>query len=41
MLETNQPQTIFWSFFGFEQDRLELENQILKIGLTAFKLNLL
>ena len=31
MLETDQPQTIFWSFFGFENDQINLVENILKI----------
>jgi asparagine synthase (glutamine-hydrolysing) len=32
MLEADSPQLTFWSFFGFEDDLLELEGNILKIN---------
>jgi hypothetical protein len=32
MLETNQPQVTFWTFFGFENDVVELEGKVLKIN---------
>ncbi len=31
MLETNQPQACFWTFFGFESDLLELDGHSLRI----------
>jgi hypothetical protein len=31
MLEENQKNVTFWSFFGFENDTLELEEQLLNI----------
>ena len=37
MLETNQPQTIFWSFFGFESDEIELTGDTLKISSNDFE----
>ncbi len=32
MLEANQPQVTFWSFFGFENDVVELEGKVLKVN---------
>jgi asparagine synthase (glutamine-hydrolysing) len=32
MLEANQPQVTFWSFFGFENDMVELKGKLLKIN---------
>jgi asparagine synthase (glutamine-hydrolysing) len=32
MLETNQPQACFWTFFGFENDSIELIGNTLKIN---------
>ncbi len=31
MLETDQPQVVFWTFFGFEEDAVELDSGMLKI----------
>jgi len=31
MLEADQPQVVFWTFFGFESDLLEVDSGILKI----------
>ncbi|MBC7879572.1 MAG: alginate lyase family protein [Anaerolineales bacterium] len=41
MLKANQPQVTFWTFFGYEDDRLEFELQSLKINSTTIDLNLL
>jgi len=38
MLETDRPQVTFWSYFGFEDDVVELEGNILKIN--SLKINL-
>jgi hypothetical protein len=40
-LESNQKNAMFWTFFGFEDDQVELENQILKINSKSTDLNLL
>ncbi|MCK6585262.1 MAG: heparinase II/III family protein [Anaerolineales bacterium] len=32
MLEVNQPQVTFWTFFGFENDVIEAEGNVLKIN---------
>ena len=32
MLEANQPKVTFWSFFGFEDDVVEIEGNELKIN---------
>ena len=32
MLEANQPQVTFWTFFGIENDVVELEGKVLKIN---------
>lgn len=32
MLETDQPQACFWTFFGFEKDQIELDGDKLKIN---------
>ncbi|GJQ53027.1 MAG: hypothetical protein HKUEN02_18740 [Anaerolineaceae bacterium] len=32
MLEATQPQVTFWSFFGFEDDIVELQDNILKVN---------
>jgi len=37
MLETDQPQTIFWSFFGFESDNIELVGNNMKISSHDLK----
>jgi hypothetical protein len=37
MLETDQPQAIFWTFFGFEQDKLELEGNVLNISAEHWR----
>ena len=39
MLETDQPQAIFWTFFGFDGDRVELSEKTLKVGLTTIDPN--
>ena len=33
MLETDQSQVVFWTFFGFENDVVELDSEMLKIKL--------
>jgi hypothetical protein len=38
LLETDQPQTIFWSFFGFESDVVEIEGKSLKVNLQTIPL---
>jgi len=40
MLEADQPQVTFWSFFGFENDQLELQGPTLKFRSTDIDLNL-
>ena len=39
MLETDQPQAIFWTFFGFDGDRLEINEKTLKVGSTTIDPN--
>jgi hypothetical protein len=39
LLETDQPQATFWTFFGFEGDQAELHEKTLKIGSTSIDLN--
>jgi len=31
MLETDRPQAVFWTFFGSEEDAVELDSGMLKI----------
>ncbi|MCC6500950.1 MAG: alginate lyase family protein [Anaerolineales bacterium] len=38
MLEANQPQVTFWSFFGFENDVVEINENILKINSKPYSL---
>jgi hypothetical protein len=38
MLEANQHQVTFWTFFGFENDVLEVEGQVLKLNSTMIPL---
>jgi asparagine synthase (glutamine-hydrolysing) len=38
MLETDQPQAIFWSFFGFEGDVIKLDGNILRINSQQINL---
>jgi asparagine synthase (glutamine-hydrolysing) len=38
ILETNQPQVTFWTFFGFENDVVELEGNILKVNSKIMEL---
>jgi asparagine synthase (glutamine-hydrolysing) len=38
MLETDQPQVTFWSFFGFENDVVEIVGNILKINSASISL---
>ncbi len=38
MLEANQPQVTFWSFFGFEEDIVEIEGIMLKVNSKAIPL---
>jgi asparagine synthase (glutamine-hydrolysing) len=38
MLETDQPQVTFWSFFGFENDVVEIVGNGLKINSTSISL---
>jgi len=38
VLEANQPQVTFWSFFGFENDVVELMGNILKINSETIQL---
>jgi len=38
MLEANQPQVTFWSFFGFEYDVVEIVGNELKINSKAYSL---
>jgi heparinase II/III-like protein len=37
MLETRQPRVCFWTFFGFESDKVELVGNDLQIGFDAAK----
>ena len=32
LLETDQPQVTFWTFFGFENDAVELDGNVLKVN---------
>jgi len=32
MLEADQPQVTFWSYFGFEEDKIELKGDVLKVN---------
>ena len=36
MLDTNQPQATFWSFFGYENDVVEVEGNSLKVNSKSF-----
>jgi hypothetical protein len=38
MLEANQPQVTFWSFFGFENDIVEVDGNALKINSETIQL---
>ncbi len=38
MLETNQPQVTFWTFFGVEGDKVELTGNVLKINSATIQL---
>ena len=38
MLEANQPQATFWSFFGFEDDIVEIEGNVVRINSKAISL---
>jgi hypothetical protein len=38
MLETDQPQVTFWTFFGVEGDRVELSGDILKVNAQSVNL---
>jgi hypothetical protein len=38
MLEATQPQVTFWSFFGFENDVVEVEGNILKVNSKPISL---
>jgi hypothetical protein len=38
MLEANQPQVTFWSFFGFENDVVEIEGKSLKVNSQSISL---
>ncbi|HKY55972.1 MAG TPA: alginate lyase family protein [Anaerolineales bacterium] len=38
MLEANQPQITFWSFFGFENDIVEIDGKVLKVNSKTIPL---
>lgn len=38
MLETDQPQACFWTFFGFESDSVKLIGDVIKINSQTIKL---
>jgi asparagine synthase (glutamine-hydrolysing) len=38
MLETNQPQVTFWTFFGVEGDRVELSGDVLNVNTQSIHL---
>ena len=38
ILETHQPQVTFWSFFGFENDIVEVEGKLLKVNSKSIPL---
>jgi len=38
MLETDRPQAVFWTFFGFQSDSIELIGDVLRIN--SFEINL-
>jgi len=38
MLEATQPQVAFWSFFGFEDDVVEIVGNSLKINSETIQL---
>ena len=37
MLETDQPQTVFWTFFGFEEDVIEAKENTLYITTKRWR----
>ena len=40
MLEADQPQVTFWSFFGFEEDEIELVENNLRMNSREINLSL-
>jgi hypothetical protein len=38
MLEANQPQVTFWTFFGVEGDRVELSGDVLNVNTQSINL---
>ena len=38
VLEVNQPQVVFWTFFGFENDKVELAGNVLRVNSQEFNL---
>jgi asparagine synthase (glutamine-hydrolysing) len=38
MLEVNQPNVTFWSFFGFEKDVVEIVGDVIKVNSQTIKL---
>jgi asparagine synthase (glutamine-hydrolysing) len=40
VLEANQPSVCFWTFFGFESDKVELAGNHLEIGFDATKISI-
>jgi hypothetical protein len=39
MLEANQPQVTFWSFFGFEDDTVEIDGNVLKVNSRVINMS--
>ena len=37
MLETDQPQAVFWTFFGFEEDVVEAKGNTLQISTKDWR----
>jgi hypothetical protein len=38
LLEANQPQVTFWTFFGFESDEFEINDKTFKLNKTIINL---
>ena len=38
MLETRQPKATFWTFFGIEEDKIDLSGGILRVNSREFDL---